>query len=66
MTENDPENPTVLFGLANEYVKAENHAEAIATLEAYLKFGTDEGAAYGNARARVRSHRSKRTGQIEL
>ncbi len=47
MLESDPENPMVLFGLANEYVKAGDNEAAINTLEDYLKFQTDEGAAYG-------------------
>jgi len=47
MLENDPENPMVLFGLANEYIKSDNVDEAVETLEKYLKFETDEGAAYG-------------------
>ncbi|MEZ5345435.1 MAG: tetratricopeptide repeat protein [Pyrinomonadaceae bacterium] len=47
MLESDPENPVVLFGLANEYLKNGDNKEAIRTLEAYLKFETDEGAAYG-------------------
>ena len=47
MLETDPENTMVMFGLANEYLKAENYADGIETLEKYLKFGTDEGAAYG-------------------
>ncbi len=47
MLEAEPENTMVLFGLANEYLKAENYADGIETLEKYLKFETDEGAAYG-------------------
>ncbi|MCB1025125.1 MAG: tetratricopeptide repeat protein [Acidobacteria bacterium] len=47
MLESDPENPMVLFGLANEYLKAGKNTEAIDRLEEYLKFETDEGAAYG-------------------
>ena len=47
MLEADPDNTVVLFGLANEYLKAENHAAAINTLEEYLQKADDEGAAYG-------------------
>ena len=47
MLESDPENTQVLFGLANEYLKAENHTEGIKTLEKYLEKADDEGAAYG-------------------
>ena len=37
MLESDPTNAMVLFGLANEYLKAENYAEAIPALEDYLQ-----------------------------
>lgn len=47
MLESDSQNPMVLFGLANEYLKAGDNDAAIKTLEHYLKFETDEGAAYG-------------------
>ena len=47
MLESDPTNAMVLFGLANEYLKAENYAEAIPILENYLNKADDEGAAYG-------------------
>ena len=47
MLESDPTNAMVLFGLANEYLKAENYAEAIPALEDYLNKADDEGAAYG-------------------
>ena len=43
----DPENTMVRFGLANEYLKAEQHVEAVAELNEYLKRADDEGAAYG-------------------
>lgn len=43
----DPTNTMVLFGLANEYLKAENFPEAISTLENYLAQADDEGAAWG-------------------
>ena len=47
MIEADPSNHMVLFGLANEYIKAENHIEAVKTLEEYISKADDEGAAYG-------------------
>ena len=47
MLETDPDNSMVLFGLANEYLKAENTSDAIKTLEEYLNKADDEGAAYG-------------------
>jgi len=47
MLESDPENALVRFGLANEYLKAEQYGEAIAALEDYLQRADDEGAAFG-------------------
>jgi predicted Zn-dependent protease len=47
MLETEPDNTMVLFGLANEYLKAENYEEGIKTLEEYLEKADDEGAAYG-------------------
>ena len=47
MLESDTTNTMVLFGLANEYLKVENYAEAIPVLEDYLNKADDEGAAYG-------------------
>jgi E3 SUMO-protein ligase RanBP2 len=47
MLESDPENALVRFGLANEYLKAEQYTEAIAALDDYLRRADDEGAAYG-------------------
>jgi predicted Zn-dependent protease len=47
MLETDPNNSMVLFGLANEYQKAEDWQNAIETLEKYLSIADDEGAAYG-------------------
>lgn len=47
MLEDDPGATMVLFGLANEYLKAGHTQKGIDTLERYLKFGVDEGAAYG-------------------
>jgi cytochrome c-type biogenesis protein CcmH/NrfG len=43
--ESDPENTTVLFGLANEYLKAERYAEAIVMLRDYLTRADDEARA---------------------
>lgn len=43
----EPENTLVLFGLANEYLKAENYSDGVEALEAYLEKADDEGAAYG-------------------
>ena len=47
MLESDPENTMVRFGLANEYLKAEQYEEAVAALKDYLSRADDEGAAYG-------------------
>jgi E3 SUMO-protein ligase RanBP2 len=47
MLENDPENTLVHFGLANEYLKAEQYEEAITALDGYLQRADDEGAAFG-------------------
>lgn len=47
MLEDDPGATMVMFGLANEYLKAGETEKSIAMLERYLKFGTDEGAGYG-------------------
>ena len=47
MLESDPENTMVRFGLANEYLKAEQYEAAIAALTDYLQRTDDEGAAYG-------------------
>jgi predicted Zn-dependent protease len=47
MLANDPENTTLRFGLANEYLKAERYGEAIAALNEYLQRADDEGAAFG-------------------
>ena len=47
MLESDPENALVRFGLANEYLKAEQYEQAVAALKDYLERADDEGAAYG-------------------
>ncbi|HQZ94807.1 MAG TPA: hypothetical protein PLP21_00740 [Pyrinomonadaceae bacterium] len=43
----DPENTMVMFGLAKEYEKLEQHAKVIDLLETYLAKYDDEGNAYG-------------------
>lgn len=58
MLESDPENTLVRFGLANEYLKAEQYEEAIVALNDYLQRADDEGAAFGMlARAYERTGR---------
>ncbi|MBA2733377.1 MAG: tetratricopeptide repeat protein [Acidobacteria bacterium] len=47
MLESDPENTLVRFGLANEYLKAEQYEESILALSDYLQRADDEGAAFG-------------------
>ncbi len=47
MIESDPINTIILFGLANEYQKAEEWQKTIETLEEYLAKTDDEGNAYG-------------------
>lgn len=47
MLDSDPENTLVRFGLANEYLKAEQYEEAILALNDYLQRADDEGAAFG-------------------
>lgn len=47
MLENDPENTMVMFGLAKEYEKLNQHEEVISMLENYLVKADDEGNAYG-------------------
>lgn len=47
MLESDPDNTLVRFGLANEYLKAEQYEEAIDALNNYLQRADDEGAAFG-------------------
>ena len=43
----DPNNTTVLFGLAKEYEKSGDEAKLIETLERYLATADDEGNAFG-------------------
>ena len=43
----DPSNSMVMFGLAKEYEKTNEHAKVIALLENYLASYDDEGNAYG-------------------
>ena len=47
MIEGDPSNTQVLFGLANEYMKADQWREAADALDRYLQLADDEGAAFG-------------------
>jgi predicted Zn-dependent protease len=47
MLESDPENTLVRFGLANEYLKAEQYEDAVTALNEYLQRADDEGAAFG-------------------
>jgi DNA-binding SARP family transcriptional activator len=47
MLESDPENTTVMFGLAKEYEKAGRYEEMIETLTEYIQRADDEGNAYG-------------------
>ena len=46
MLASDANNTIVMFGLANEYLKAEDYKNGIKTLEDYLAKADDEGAAY--------------------
>ncbi|GAC1397662.1 MAG: hypothetical protein NVSMB56_12690 [Pyrinomonadaceae bacterium] len=45
--ESDPDNTTVMFGLAKEYEKAEQFQNVVETLTNYLQKADDEGNAYG-------------------
>lgn len=47
MLKSDPENTMVMFGLAKEYEKLNQHEEVISVLEDYLSKADDEGNAYG-------------------
>jgi predicted Zn-dependent protease len=47
MLVDDPSNTMVMFGLAKEYEKLEQHADVIRVLEDYLAKADDEGNAYG-------------------
>jgi len=47
MLASDPENTMVMFGLAKEYEKLDQHAKVIELLETYLAKFDDEGNAYG-------------------
>ncbi len=56
MLENEPDNGMVMFGLAKEYEKLNQHQEVINLLENYLAHADDEGNAYGTlAKAYERS-----------
>ena len=47
MLNNDPNNTTIRFGLANELLKLERFEEAVNELKAYLSQTDDQGNAYG-------------------
>ena len=47
MLEGDPDNTTVMFGLAKEYEKAGRFDEMVEVLTDYLQRADDEGNAYG-------------------
>jgi DNA-binding SARP family transcriptional activator len=47
MLDSDPDNTSVLFGLAKEYEKAGRYDEMIEVLTDYLHRADDEGNAYG-------------------
>lgn len=47
MLASDPENSTVMFGLAKEYEKTGQNEELIETLTRYLEVSEDEGNAFG-------------------
>jgi predicted Zn-dependent protease len=47
MLAGDPENTSVLFGLAKEYEKAGRDDKLIETLNRYLAVANDEGNAFG-------------------
>ena len=47
MLEQEPQNTTVRFGLANELIKTEQWSEAVEQLNRYLTDADDQGAAYG-------------------
>lgn len=46
MVASNPDNPTGLLALANEYGKAERYDDEAATLERYVAIHDDEGNAY--------------------
>jgi tetratricopeptide (TPR) repeat protein len=47
MLADNPDNPTGLLALANEYQKAERYEDEAAVLERYVASHEDEGNAYG-------------------
>ena len=47
MLTGDPENSSILFGLAKEYEKAGLTSELIETLNRYIEVSDDEGNAFG-------------------
>ena len=58
MLASDPENTSVLFGLAKEYEKAGNDEKLVEILNRYLQVSDDEGNAFGMLAAAY-----ERTGQ---
>ena len=58
--ESDPDNSTVLFGLAKEYEKAGDDSQLIGILDRYLSSADDEGNAYG-----MLASAYERLGQLE-
>jgi predicted Zn-dependent protease len=47
MLTSDPENTTIMFGLAKEYEKTGKDRELIETLNQYIEASDDEGNAFG-------------------
>src|SRR5262245_31208438 len=47
MLQNDPDNTTIRFGLANELFKLGRFEEAATELRTYLQLADDQGAGYG-------------------
>lgn len=47
MLANDPENTTIMFGLAKEYEKSGQDEQMIETLNRYIESSDDEGNAFG-------------------
>jgi len=65
MLDADPENTMVMFGLAKEYEKTNDHAKVIDLLENYLAKADDEGNAYGVlANAYASTGNSKKAAEI--
>ena len=60
MLQDDPNNTTVRFGLANELLKLERFEEAATELQTYLGQADDQGAGYGKLAQSL-----ERMGQID-